>query len=69
MQLINDILDLSKIEAGKIDLNFEEVPLKSIATDIEQLFHVVAEEKNIPRFEVVIDDGLPSHIQTDKLGV
>ncbi|TDH29152.1 response regulator [Segetibacter sp. 3557_3] len=65
LHLINDILDLSKIEAGKVDLNFEELPLRSITTDIEQLFNVVAEEKHI-KFDIIVDDDVPLTIQTDK---
>ncbi|MCW3115291.1 MAG: sensor histidine kinase [Segetibacter sp.] len=65
LELINDILDLSKIEAGKVNLNVESVAVKSIATDLEQLFAVVAEEKGI-HYVVEILDGVPEKIKTDK---
>lgn len=63
--LINDILDLSKIEAGRIDLHIEPVPVGSLVKEIEQLFAVVAQEKHI-RFETHIAPGVPDHIETDK---
>lgn len=65
LQLINDILDLSKIESGKIDLLVEEVSIDSVAADISQLFAVVAAEKKI-NFTIQTGPGLPAVIQTDK---
>ncbi|MFZ6024280.1 MAG: response regulator [Bacteroidota bacterium] len=65
LQLINDILDLSKIESGKIELLVEDVSVESVAHDITQLFSVVAAEKKI-NFTVEAGAGVPSVIQTDK---
>jgi signal transduction histidine kinase/CheY-like chemotaxis protein/CHASE3 domain sensor protein len=65
LQLINDILDLSKIEAGKVELNIEEIGLKEIAMDMQQLFTVVSAEKNI-QFETTFASDIPSSIKTDK---
>lgn len=64
LKLINDILDLSKIEAGKVEMNIEPVTVKSINSDLQQLFHVVAEEKQI-NFITNIDAAVPATIQTD----
>ncbi|WP_343673063.1 response regulator [Chitinophaga sp.] len=64
LKLINDILDLSKIEAGKVEINIEPVAVRSITSDLEQLFHVVAEEKQI-NFITNIDPAVPTHIHTD----
>ncbi len=47
LNLINDILDLSKIEAGKVEMNMEPVPVSELAHDMEQLFSVVAGERKI----------------------
>ncbi len=65
LELINDILDLSKIEAGKIEMIFEEVPVKYIAEDMRQTFEVLAQQKKIS-FTTIIDDALPQKISTDK---
>ena len=65
LNLINDILDLSKIEAGKIEFQYEQVPLQGIVEDIKQLFQVVAEEKSVQMITKV-DENLPKSIFTDK---
>lgn len=65
LQLINDILDLSKIEAGKVEMNIEQAAVKSMVSDLQQLFHVVAEEKGI-HFVTSIGDTVPETIETDK---
>ncbi|GAC1439413.1 MAG: response regulator [Sediminibacterium sp.] len=65
LQLINDILDLSKIEAGKVELFVEVVALKDIKADIQQLFTVVAAEKKID-FKIDISGSTSATIQTDK---
>lgn len=64
LKLINDILDLSKIEAGKVEMNIEAVTVKSINSDLQQLFHVVADEKQI-NFITNVDAAVPATIQTD----
>ncbi|PSL31925.1 response regulator [Chitinophaga ginsengisoli] len=65
LKLINDILDLSKIEAGKVEMHIEPVSVKSMVSDLEQLFLVMAEEKNI-QFTTEIQPGVPEEIRTDK---
>lgn len=64
--LINDILDLSKIEAGKLELNIESVPVAEIVSDMESLFSVLAAEKGI-QFDIKIAKEIPEYIQTDKI--
>lgn len=44
-QLIADILDLSKIEAGTLEFTFSEVDVKQLMLDIEQLFRMRLEDK------------------------
>jgi len=65
LKLINDILDLSKIEAGKIDFQFESVPVKNIIRDIKQLFEVVADEKGVI-FLTKVEASVPAALHTDK---
>ncbi len=65
LQLINDILDLSKIEAGKIELLVEDISIDSIVLDLKQLFTVVAAEKGI-NYTIHQSDDIPLVIKTDK---
>ncbi|SEM41661.1 Signal transduction histidine kinase [Chitinophaga rupis] len=65
LKLINDILDLSKIEAGKLEINIEEVPIAAVMYDLEQLFYFVAEQKQI-HFITTIAPGVPANIHTDR---
>ena len=63
--LIDEILDLSKIEAGKMELEFLEVSVKEITDTMRNLFSIVAKEKNIA-FEIIADNA-PLVIRTDNI--
>lgn len=64
--LIDEILDLSKIEAGKMDLELADVFVESIAEDLTSLFTPVAKDKKID-FSISKDADVPSVIYTDKM--
>lgn len=64
LSLINDILDLSKVEAGKIDVLFGEVNLSELPTQMDQLFSPVAKRKNI-EFNITQADSIPEVFYTD----
>ena len=64
LNLINDILDLSKIEAGHVEIRPETVSLDRLAKDIQQVFQPVAQEKNLA-FEIDIAPECPETIDTD----
>ncbi|HJT74386.1 MAG TPA: response regulator, partial [Chitinophaga sp.] len=66
LDLIDEILDLSKIEAGKMDLELAPVPVHEICTDMESLFVPIAREKNL-ELKVNIHDNAPALIETDKM--
>ncbi|AOC97264.1 Signal transduction histidine-protein kinase BarA [Flavobacterium anhuiense] len=63
--LIDEILDLSKIEAGKMDLEFLDVSTKEITDNLHNLFYMVAKEKGI-NFEIIAKEA-PIVIKTDKM--
>ncbi|MCK5877755.1 MAG: response regulator, partial [Candidatus Marithrix sp.] len=64
LTLINDILDLSKVEAGKIEVQWENVSLKDLLVSIEQKFSPIANDKGIG-FNFKIADNIPEFILTD----
>ncbi len=64
LALINDILDLSKVEAGKMELIPENVRLTDFSTYAEQNLMPLIAKKGL-KFEVTIAEGLPTHIYTD----
>ncbi|MBF0622563.1 MAG: response regulator [Magnetococcales bacterium] len=64
LTLINELLDLAKIEAGKIDLYPDDMILSLLFEGLKRQFQPMADQKNIAlRFQ--IDAGLPSVIHTD----
>ena len=64
LTLINDILDLSKVEAGKVEVQIEPVSLSDLMEMIEQKFRLMAENKGIG-FHINVADNIPSILQTD----
>jgi signal transduction histidine kinase/CheY-like chemotaxis protein/CHASE3 domain sensor protein len=64
--LIDEILDLSKIEAGKMELDYVNVSIKAITDDIRALFMPVAKEKGLD-FAVNIENNVPPVVETDKM--
>ncbi len=64
LTLINDILDLSKVEAGKMAVNMEEITLTDLIESIEQKFRPLAENKGLA-FYINRSDELPLAMWTD----
>ncbi|HEY3013029.1 MAG TPA: HAMP domain-containing protein, partial [Gemmatimonadales bacterium] len=64
LDLINDILDLSKIESGTMAVDITTVPFAELRKFVESTFRQVADLKGLP-FDVSIDSALPPAIQTD----
>ena len=64
LRLINDILDLSKVEAGKMELVLADLPLTDLERALKRTFAHVAQEKGL-EFRVEIEPGVPASIHTD----
>jgi HAMP domain-containing protein/signal transduction histidine kinase/ActR/RegA family two-component response regulator len=64
LTLINDILDLSKVEAGKMPVNPQEVRLSDVRDYVDQAFRPVAEHKGL-EFAIQLDPALPRKMLTD----
>ena len=62
--LINDILEMSKIEAGQLTLNEESVYLRGLAEELRDMMVLKANEKGI-RFSLEWDERLPAYVQAD----
>uniref|UniRef100_UPI0028A2C0CD response regulator n=1 Tax=Stutzerimonas nitrititolerans TaxID=2482751 RepID=UPI0028A2C0CD len=65
LTLINDILDISKVEAGKLDIHPELLNLPRMLEGLKHLFNAQAQEKSL-HFDVEIDDEAPSSLFTDR---
>lgn len=68
LNVINEILDISKIEAGKIDIEIIDCSLNRMLLDIESLMCAKAAEKDI-EFSIIFDTPIPEQIRTDKTRV
>jgi signal transduction histidine kinase/CheY-like chemotaxis protein len=64
LQLINDILDLSKVEAGKMDVTPERVPLRKLLEYVEATFRPMTTQKSLD-FTVTTAPGTPGDLLTD----
>ncbi len=65
LALINDILDLSKIEAGRMDVRSETVSIDQLLADLSRLFQPMAEVKRL-EFESGRQPGCPGTMNTDR---
>ena len=64
LRLIDDILDLSKVEAGAIELELAEFPVRTLTESIEALFRPIAQSRKL-EFIVTLGPDLPATLNTD----
>ncbi|MCP4695729.1 MAG: response regulator [Gammaproteobacteria bacterium] len=64
LALINEILDLSKVEAGKITIHVEEMPLENLIKSLQRKFLHVAEERSVS-FDIKTAKNFPPKLHTD----
>jgi signal transduction histidine kinase/ActR/RegA family two-component response regulator/HAMP domain-containing protein len=65
LQLINDILDLAKVEAGRMEPSLSDVPITSVVSYVETLCEPLAADKAL-HFTVHLDPALPEVLRTDE---
>jgi CheY-like chemotaxis protein len=65
LALINDILDIAKVEAGKMDVHPAHVAIAQVQDYVERSFRPVAAQKELG-FEISIADDAPASIETDE---
>ncbi|AZA50633.1 response regulator [Chryseobacterium carnipullorum] len=68
LTLIDEILDLAKIESGKMTLEYQDVVVNDVIRDLRSLFNPIIQEKKI-NFDIQIEEGLEKTIETDRLRV
>lgn len=64
LKLIEDILDFSRMEAGKLKLDLQDVPLRAVGEQLQALFQCQAAEKEL-EFSVEFDSSIPETVHTD----
>jgi CheY-like chemotaxis protein/signal transduction histidine kinase/CHASE3 domain sensor protein len=64
LALINDVLDLSRIEAGKVELAPEKISVAATVESLVKTFQLTAEQTHL-RFSWVVEPGVPEQIETD----
>jgi signal transduction histidine kinase/DNA-binding response OmpR family regulator/CHASE3 domain sensor protein len=64
--LIDEILDLSKIEAGQMKLDYQTVAVSEITDELQSLFGLLAKEKGLD-FSIMVASDVPAIIETDKM--
>ncbi|MBV8667406.1 MAG: response regulator, partial [Burkholderiaceae bacterium] len=64
LNLINDILDLSKIEAGRLEFHAEDIPVAGLVEEIGRLFHPIAEHQHV-EFRINVAPDAPATLHAD----
>jgi signal transduction histidine kinase/CHASE3 domain sensor protein len=65
LRLINDILDISKVEAGKLELVLESLPVRRMIASLGETLEPLARQKQLS-FKVQVEPSVPATIRTDR---
>lgn len=65
LHLINDILDISKVEAGKLELLPEDLPIRRTVEGLSRTFEPLAKQKDLS-FSLTVEPNVPATIHTDR---
>ena len=65
LNLINDILDIAKVEAGKLEVRPEVTPVASLCAGLQSMFAPLAQRKGL-RLDLVVADDAPATLYTDR---
>lgn len=65
LHIINDVLELSKIESGKVTIDYSPTNIEKLVSEIEKLFLAPMQEKKL-NFSVAIDANCPANVMIDK---
>lgn len=68
ISIINDILDLSKIEAGKLKVQKEPIDIKDLADELHNIFYVKIEEKGL-KCQIDFDEKIPNALFIDEIRI
>ena len=66
LQLIDEILDLSRIESGKLQLEHSILSVEEVLGDMRMLFGPIAKDKNLD-LHIIMEEGTPAQLETDKM--
>ncbi|WP_010488016.1 response regulator [Pseudomonas sp. S9] len=65
LNLINDILDISKVEAGKLEVHLHELKIERVIESMRNVFEPLANEKNL-EFDIQLLAGVPDEMVSDQ---
>ncbi len=65
LELINNILDMSKIEANKVELECDQYSIREIFQDLSNIYSIIADEKKL-ELKLKVDDRVPENVWGDR---